>query len=184
MRGRTFTGDYDMTLMVRGRGGMPKKGCRKTVPKDEKVFTLRTRVEYLTRTATAEAMNIVRSVTARESFIKDTIANMTSVADVEALRGALQEVRRNEGIPEAIAPYLIQQINQMKREIAERNETIRQVEATIEHAYAKEFYTDGGYSMSALYDMVSERLDTLRREQQINDAIRSAASVSAPMLEG
>ena len=127
-------------------------------------------------------MNIVRSITMRENFITDTIANMTSVADMQALRDTLDMVRRNENIPEAITPYLVQQIGQMKQEITERNEAIKQVEATIEHAYTKEFYTDSGYNMRDLYDMVSERLDTLQREQHINDAIRSAAS--APMLEG
>ena len=181
--------DSTLHLTMTLRGGMAKKGCRKTVSKEEKVFTLRTRVEDLTRSASADAMNIVRSITMNKNFIKDTIKNMTSAADIEALFDALKEVRRSEGIPVAIAPHLVQQIRQMKQEIMERNEAIKQVEATIEHAYANEFYTELGYSTSDLYNLVKERLDTLHREQQISDAVRSAAirtaaTTSTPMNEG
>ena len=108
---------------------------------------------------------------------------MTPVADIEALLDALKDVRRSEGVPEAIAPHPVQQIRQMKQEIMERNEAIKQVEATIEHVYANEFYTELGYSMSDLYNLVKERLDTLHREQQISDAVRSATA-STPMNEG
>ena len=60
-----------LILTMTLRGGMAKKGCRKTVSKEEKVFTLRTRVEYLTRSASADAIHIVRSITMNENFIKD-----------------------------------------------------------------------------------------------------------------
>ena len=126
---------------------MPKKGIKK-ISKDEKVFTLRTRVEYITRDATPDAMNIARGITMQENFIQNTIANMTSVGDTQALYDDLQTVNRNEKIAELITPHLIPQNRTMKQEIEAREQAIVQVEATIEHAYAKEFYGTSGYTMA------------------------------------
>jgi len=160
-------------LQFMNQGGMPKKGIKK-ITKDEKVFTLRSRVEYITRDASSDVMNIVRAITSQENFIQNTIENMTSVDDTKALHEALQSVNRNEKIPELITPFLIPQIRILRQEIETKEQAIEQVEATIEHAYAKEFYGASGYAMSDLSYKVEEHLNTLQEQQRVQRGVEAA----------
>ena len=171
-----------LQAVARLRGGMPKKGIKK-IPKDEKVFTLRTRVEYITRDPTPDAMHIVRGITLQDTFIQNTIANMTPVDDTQALYETLQTVSRNEKIAELITPYLTPQIRIMRQDIEAQEKAIEQVEATIEHAYAKEFYGTPGYTMNDLYDQAEGRLNTLLENQRVQSGVEAvlASSSHAPM---
>ena len=165
--------DITFQLQFTNQGGMPKKGIKK-ISKDEKVFTLRSRVEYITRDASSDVMNIVMGITRQENFIQNTIENMTSVDDTKALHEALLSVNRNEKIAELITPFLIPQIRIMRQEIETREQAIEQVEATIEHAYAKEFYGASGYTMSDLSYMVEEHLNTLQEQQRVQRGVEAA----------
>ena len=170
--------DITFQLQFMNQGGMPKKGVKK-ISKDEKVFTLRTRVEYITKDAAHDVMNIVKGIVSQENFIQNTIANMTSVDDTKALHEALLSVNRNEKIAEMITPFLIPQIRIMRQEIEARELAIDQVEATIEHAYAQEFYGTSGYTMSNLSDKVDERLTTLLENQRVQMGVEAALASSS-----
>ena len=152
---------------------MPKKGIKK-ISKDEKVFTLRTRVEYITRDAAHEVMNIVKDIVSQENFIQNTLENMTSVDDAQALLDALNPSPKSEKIAELITPYLIPQIRNMRQEIVARELAIDQLEASIEHAYAKEFYGTSGYVKNDFYNLVESRLVALQENQRVQRGVEAA----------
>ena len=62
----------------------------------------------------------------------------------------------------------------MRQEIETRELAIEQVEATIEHAYAKEFYGTSGYVKTDFYNMVESRLIALQENQRVLRGVEAA----------
>jgi hypothetical protein len=179
-RNRVF-GGYDMTLMVRGRGGMPKKGVRK-VTKEEKVLQMRTRLNIMATHRQAQRPSLEQTVITMQgdNYIDATIQAM-SAENLLKVKDIIDNISRVDRIPKEVSKIFVTEIATLEDEMERTSNSIALLQETFELAFVERYFENISFNVKHFYDAIAERLQLLANEQEIERQV--AARLAAHQMQ-
>jgi large subunit ribosomal protein L40e len=167
-------------LLLRLRGGMPKKGAKKTIGKPEKLQQLHAMHMYhMTKTPSiAVVINPIHA----EGYIANTIDGMTETqclslkSDYNEL-GQLREI----SLIETVSLHFVDQIDGWKDEIATLQSRIATAGSAVQVAFSKEFYGVSGLVYERFFELVNVRLNTFE-ENRANAQIQAVQTAAQAQI--
>lgn len=149
--------------VLRVRGGMPKKGIKKNT-KDEKVFMLRSKVQYMTQNLAQQSTAIVNEIANDPDFFSKAV-RFLSIDRLRALNDDINSVSRNDQLIKVLPDYLVQQVAAMKQQQQDIAEALKAIDVAVEYAFTNKYYASSGFDSTPFYEMVGKRIQDLEDEQ-------------------
>ena len=167
-------------LVLRLRGGMPKKGTKK-VTKQEKVHLLKAKVHYTTsqlNMADPQVPALCHAI-AQPNYISNVIANM-NMQQITDLDNVAQDCSRTAQLTNAIAPELVPQYKQLKAQKAAIENSLKAIEEAVDLGMTEDYWRGTtGVNADAFYGAIENRLGHLTEQDRINAAIARGVASAA-----
>ena len=167
-------------LVLRLRGGMPKKGTKK-VTKQEKVHLLKAKVHYTTsqlNMADPQVPALCQAI-AQPNYISNVIANM-NMQQITDLDNVAQDCSRTAQLTNAIAPELVPQYKQLRAEKAAIENSLKAIEEAVDLGMTEDYWRGTtGVNADAFYGAIENRLGHLTEQDRINAAIARGVASAA-----
>jgi hypothetical protein len=159
-------------LVLRLRGGMPKKGCKKSIAKEVRLSTMRAKAHYNGSTLQQSAFAGLIQQVSQAGYAPSCI-NQMNLDQLRALKPVADDVTRNDRVAKAVLDHFVPQLTQMKQQKAELEKAIKAVEDGFELGFAEQYCTDEGFEVDPFYDLIQNRIQNLE-EQAIQQRERDA----------
>ena len=164
-------------LILRLRGGMPKRGVKK-ITKAEKVHLLRARATFASANLTQQPMQIVQAITNDPHFVTNAVNNLAQqqngLAQLRELKNKMDTVARWDQLVDQLPQYLIPQVAQMKQQRDDINKALEAFDAAVEAVFADQFYENNGYNTDGLYTQIEGHITALERAEIAAQAVAAA----------
>jgi hypothetical protein len=158
-------------LVLHLRGGMPKKGAKKSISKIERMAVLTAKVQYQ-RTLLADQNHFaLLDSFSHPTFIDTTLATM-SLDNLRAVEAGVANSTRKELIHKQVITKFVPQIAAMQTAIANLNLGIEALKEGFQYAYAAKYSDDFGFDLEQieqdLEDCIANRIaaDAQQQAQQ------------------
>jgi hypothetical protein len=158
-----FDASSVITVHMRGRGGMAKKGVKK-ITKQEKMASLRATTLYRAQ-ATPGIDQILAPLNAPD-FIPTVLLTMPGDT-VNALSTAVEELRqvREDSLFETITPFFVPTVAQWKQQIADLENRISTVESAMSTVFCDSYYVPSGFDYKAFFNALQARVDVVEADR-------------------
>ena len=148
--------------VLRLRGGA-KKGVRKNT-KDEKVFTLRAKIQYMTQNLAQQSTAIVNEIANDPDFFSKAVRSL-NIDQLRAFNDEINSVSRNDQLIKMLPDHLVQQVAVMKQQQQEIADALKAIDTAVDYAFTNKYYANSGFDSDPFYEMVSKRIQDLEETQ-------------------
>jgi hypothetical protein len=155
-------------------GGMPKKGCKKTICKAERIATTRAKAQYAHSLVYDVNLAAMVSTIGQGPFS----SNSTSASqDADALRHVklvAENATRVDRIPKAILPLLEPRLVELKAQRDAIDRALRAADDAVELGFLEQYTTDDGLQdLDPFFDALDTRIAELDRVRIENEVLRN-----------
>ena len=176
-------------LVLRLRGGMAKKGCKKTISKGERLASLSARTRYLRSGIQEPNYTAIIDRVSDPNYVQWAIGQMVannSMQQLSELDTTAQEITRSDRVAEGVVEKLVPELVQMQQQKQQIEAAMKAIQEGFELGFAQSYTTDKGWEVDGFYNMIEEAKNTVTNalnqqavQNQINQAVAQAQNQAA-----
>jgi hypothetical protein len=161
-------------------GGMPKKGCKKTIAKVERLAVLSARVQHqasqLQQPGNNALLQQVSNIGYTEQTLGQLVTNM-NFDQVQNMQQASNNENRRDKVGKAVMAFFVPQIQQMTQQRDELNRAIGCLQEGFQLGFANRFCTDDGWEIDAFDKLVQDSINAIVNQRQQNQHQQDAQNL-------